>query len=313
MLVFLPFLSCIEQNRGEKMRNILAAEYPVIEEARKTGRGNSFFLELIKSTIVLFIMICITGVISDLLCAFIPENVAYEPWDSIVVLYSEIFSVAIGILYCTVFEQRSLRSVGFSHPICKPYGIGALIGILAVSLVVLISTICRGLRFSYINTRVSIPIQILLLGGFIIQGLSEEVLCRGYIFVSIARKSSVSLACLGSSVLFCLIHIFNDGFSFIPMLNLVLFGILESLLFLKTNNIWAAGAFHSVWNYVQGCVYGLNVSGNGFTDSIVVFEQTDKKFVNGGIFGPEGSIITTIVLLVAMAVLVVIMNQETAK
>lgn len=295
------------------MKNLIAAEYPVIEEARKTGRGNSFFLELIKSTIVLFVMICITGVISDLLCAFIPEDVAREPWDNILILYSEIFSIGIGIIYCTVFEQRSLRSVGFSHPICKPYGIGAFLGILVISLVVLISTICKGLHFSYINTKVSIPIQTLLLGGFIVQGLSEEVLCRGYIFVSIARKSSVPLACLGSSVLFCLIHIFNDGFSFIPMLNLILFGILESLLFLKTNNIWTAGAFHSVWNYMQGCVYGLNVSGNGFADSIFVFEQTDKKLVNGGVFGPEGSIIVTIVLLITLAVLVAIMHQEAAK
>lgn len=292
------------------MKHLLATEYPVIEEAKKTGRGNGIILEFIKSTMVLFVMICISGIITELLCCFIPEDAPEDPWANIVILYSEITSIVIGILYCTVCERRSLRSVGFSRPISKSYGMGVILGVLVFSLVVLISTICNGLHFSNVNTNVNILVQVLFLGGFIVQGLAEEVLCRGYIFVSMARKNNNLVASVASSSLFCLIHIFNDGFALLPMLNLILFGIFESLLFLKTNNIWAAGAFHSIWNYMQGCVFGLNVSGNSFSDAFFVFEQTENELANGGTFGPEGSVVVTVVLLAAMAVLVAIMHRE---
>lgn len=258
-------------------------------------------------------MICLTGILSDLVSALVLEDVTQEPLASILILYSEIFSIGIGVFYCTVFERRNLRSIGFDRPIGKPYGMGLVIGGLLISLVVLISMFFGGIRFSYINTKVSLPLQLLLLGGFIVQGMSEEVLCRGYIFVSMARKNSILAASLGSSVLFSMIHVFNDGFSFLPLLNLILFGILESLLFLKTNSIWLASAVHSVWNYMQGCVFGLSISGSSLSDSFLFFEQTDKKLINGGTFGPEGSIVTTIVLLAAIAIMLGTMRQDIEK
>lgn len=292
------------------MKNIFSLKYTVIEDARKTGRGNVLVIELIKAIFTFFVMICITGILSDIACALILKNGDRQSLATIIILYCEIFGIGTGILYCTVFERRSVQSIGFRKPVIKPYVAGLFLGALLISAVVLIGTIFGGFRFFNVNTNVNLLFQLLLFGGYLVQGMSEEVLCRGYLFVSMARKNGILAASLGSSLVFGLMHVFNEGFSFLPLLNLVFFGLLESLIFLKTNSIWTAGAVHSIWNYMQGGVFGLSVSGNDLSDSFLIFEQTDRTYINGGTFGPEGSIIVTVVLLAAIIVQVFSLKRD---
>lgn len=281
-----------------------------IELARGTGRGNGFLLEIIKSICGIFLLVCLTGVCSDFACALILGNTIQKPGTTIVILYSELVGIAAGVLYCAVFERRSIRSVGFKLPAIKSYLQGVVSGAILISLVILLSTVLGGLQFAQFGKNISIAQQLLLLGGFAIQGMSEEVLFRGYVFVSMARKNRIVKAALGSSVLFSLLHVFNDGFSVLPFLNLTLFGILEVLVFLKTDDIWAAGALHGIWNYMQGCVFGLNVSGTPICEAFFTFHQTDKAFISGGTFGPEGGIVVTVFLLAAIIGLTVTMCKE---
>lgn len=274
-----------------------------VEEARMSGRGSKLLPELVKVMIVCFLMICITGILSDLACALMLEDTNQEPWATIILLYGEIVGIGSCILYCTVLERRSLRSMGLRRPVWKPYCAGLCLGALLMALVMLMGTLAGGFRYAHFNADVDLPLQLLLLGGYVVQGMSEEILCRSCALVTLSRKNSMPAAIVCSSLLFSMIHVFNDGVSFLPLLNLFLFGVFESLLFLKTDSIWAAGAVHSIWNYLQGSVFGMSISGNSLSDSFFVFEQTDSALMNGGAFGPEGSILVTAVLLAAIAVL----------
>ena len=74
-------------------------------------------------------------------------------------------------------------------------------------------------------------------------------------------------------------------------------------VFLKTGNIWLVSALHTSWNFVQGNVFGVLVSGGTPSVSILSTAPTDlKDLINGGPFGLEGGIAVTIVVTIAILV-----------
>ena len=85
-----------------------------------------------------------------------------------------------------------------------------------------------------------------------LQGFYEELVFRGFFMISIIRKNTIFVAVMVNSILFGLTHGFNNGFQVLALLNLILFGIFESIYLLKTGNIWGISAIHSMWNFIQG-------------------------------------------------------------
>jgi len=106
-----------------------------------------------------------------------------------------------------------------------------------------------------------------------------------------------------SSVMFALLHIFNDGISVMAIVNITLFGLMMALYMLKQGSIWGVCAIHSAWNFVQGNVFGVQVSGMPLTESLFVSELTGSKWITGGDFGLEGGLTVTIVLLAGIVVI----------
>ena len=95
----------------------------------------------------------------------------------------------------------------------------------------------------------------------------------------------------------------NPGVGVLPFINLLLFGLLMSLIFLKTGNIWLISALHTSWNFVQGNVFGVLVSGGTPSVSILSSASTEAKdLINGGAFGLEGGIAVTIVVTIAILI-----------
>ena len=282
---------------------VFEKDYTTISIARATGRGHCLWLEAIKSVFVVLLL----AAISDTLATFIKNILFREPlhesYAMLLYSYELLVSVFLTMAYCRFAEHRQLQSMGITKHVWKSYGFGALIGLCTFSADILLCSLLRVFRFTGTNHEVNLGIQILWLGGYLIQGLSEELLFRGYIFVSAARKNSMISAGILSAALFSLFHIFNDGIGILSLINLFLFGIFEVVCFLFTDSIWLAAAVHSIWNYAQGCIYGFNVSGISPAESFFFFEQSDNIILTGGQFGPEGSIITTVILICVIIII----------
>jgi hypothetical protein len=87
------------------------------------------------------------------------------------------------------------------------------------------------------------------------------------------------------------------------LINLVLFGLFASVYTLKANSIWGICAFHSIWNFAQGNIFGIPVSGLSLNASVFSFKPTDSgTLFNGGGFGLEGGLAVTIVLVVSIII-----------
>lgn len=246
--------------------------------------------------------------------ALVDQLTSHQPdWLLIVQLFSTALATAVAILYCRLIERRSLASMGIRrHGAIREYLLGVPIGIALISATVGICALFGAVK---LTPQSFSPLPwILFLLGFVVQGMSEEVLCRGYMMVSVSRRHSLLLAVITNSVIFALLHIFNPGFGLLPLINIILFGVLESIYVLRRGDLWGACAIHSIWNFFQGNVFGISVSGLGITTSpLRATLPLSDAWLNGGSFGLEGGVATTAVLTTACLILLFLVpNKEDA-
>jgi len=227
-------------------------------------------------------------------------------------LFSDIMLIVLVFLFCRFLQKRKLRTLGFiKKDMWKEYGIGLLAGFLFFSVCVGLSLLTGGLKFSGVAVNFSVGIFVLYFLGYVVQGMAEEVLCRGYFLSSYARRYPVYAAVLANSLLFASLHLLNSGITPLAFLNLVLFGIFASLYFVRRGNIWGVGAFHTMWNLVQGNFYGIKVSGMSVGNTFFTMESVaGKDLLNGGDFGMEGSLICTIVYALGIIWFIMRKNKD---
>jgi membrane protease YdiL (CAAX protease family) len=140
---------------------------------------------------------------------------------------------------------------------------------------------------------------------FLIQGPSEEVLARGYLLPVLGKRGGLWVGIAVSSIIFAVMHGLNPSIGPIPLLNLFLVGIFFCFYALKEAGLWGVFGWHSAWNWAQGAVFGLEVSGMGefAAHPLLDFDEVGPDWMTGGPFGPEGGAAVTIVLLVGLGVL----------
>lgn len=237
--------------------------------------------------------------------------------SSTTAMVSENLSLIFAILF-NVFvwgmlvQKRKIASFGFvKENVGRSYLKGLLTGFVLLSLSLLISVATGSIKMTGISKDINIFAQLALFLSFCVQGMSEEVLCRGFFIPSFTRRYPVVIAVVLNSVFFAALHLMNPGIGMLPEVNLLLFGITASLYFIYTENIWGIGALHAMWNYVQGNLYGVKVSGIDMGDTIFTSESVaGKELINGGSFGLEGGLGVTIVYSAMIIILIVLMQKR---
>ncbi len=237
------------------------------------------------------------------------NEVAVEIASSDIFMVSNLFATiamtAVVILFCRLIQKRKPDTIGFTGKGAgKEYLIGLGVGFAMFSAAVLLSVVTGAIRIEGLSGTFNAGIFLLFTVGFMIQGMGEEVLCRGYVMVSVGRRYPMWVAVFTNAVIFAVLHLLNNGISVLAFINLVLFGVFASLYFIKRGNIWGIGALHSVWNLVQGNFWGLSVSGMGTECSVISSTMIEgKDIINGGAFGPEGGLGVSVVLVAGIGIL----------
>ena len=225
------------------------------------------------------------------------------------ILYYELFSFVIililFIFWVKVIEKNPLSSLGFvKRKWLKYLGWGIILSLLQMGVIALVYQVGRIGTFEL--NELSLEPILFILGLFpfwLLQGGTEEVATRGWLLTRTAARTNLPLAIAISSSLFGILHMGNAGVTFLSVLNIILDGVLAGLLFIYTDSIWLVVAQHGTWNYVQGNLLGFQVSGTGADASIFSFTMGDEPdWLTGGTFGAEGSIITTLVLLLSVVI-----------
>ena len=233
-------------------------------------------------------------------------------------LASFAFIAAITIGWVTLFERRGLATIGFNGSGGKRFLRGYAVGLGFLVAVVGIIAALGGYRidgvgaFGAANVAGALfPIVVLLI-GFIIQGSTEEIVTRGWLMQVITSRHGLGWGVALSSLLFGLLHAANIEPSpelLTGVLNVVLFGVFIGLYAAREGSLWGVCGWHAAWNWLLGLGFGLEVSGNVIETTPLVMDLGTRAeipwWVTGAAFGPEASVVTTVVLLIASAVLIV--------
>ena len=222
--------------------------------------------------------------------------------STLVMLFLTGVTIIACIIYCKFIEKRSLYSMGFVKKKALPsYILGIFIGFLMLFACYLICALTGALEYEGINPAFDKKFFLLFLVAFIIQGASEEIFMRGFLMISASRSSSVATAVAMNSLVFAFLHYGNNGFGLVPLLNILLFGVFASLYMLRSGSIWGVCAIHTAWNFAQGNIFGLSVSGMNLHESLFLSSVNEiRSATNGGEFGLEGGVAVTLVLLVSI-------------
>lgn len=138
-----------------------------------------------------------------------------------------------------------------------------------------------------------------LIGTFAVV-LNEELISRGYVLKTLENHSGAIFAVILSSLLFSLFHIFNPNTSLLGFLNVFLMGCLVALVCIYYNNLWVPIGLHFGWNFSL-YLFNLPVSGHQYPNPIFTLKYNAYSLLSGSRFGPEDSIVLTILLSIIVA------------
>jgi len=214
---------------------------------------------------------------------------------------SAVVLLALSWIFLEAFDRRRFHTLGIWFYPRWPREIlwGAAFGALLMGLTAAVLFAQRGIEVQGANLRASaIPINFLRAALlFLFAAAMEEVLFRGYLFQrlidSLGPWGAVALmsACFGAS------HILNPAANALSTANTILAGILLSLAYLRTRALWLPIGLHWSWNFVQGQILSLPVSGLQFWNPLLRANAAGPTWFTGGSYGPEGGLALTCVCL----------------
>jgi membrane protease YdiL (CAAX protease family) len=216
--------------------------------------------------------------------------------------------VPVTLFFLRALDRRDLASLGVRWPVGgwpAAWRQAArvplvVLGLLAAWLALLVLLPAVAVRFGGRSGELAGPSGLAglagLLAAFLIQGGVEEWVFRGYIYRALRERWRRGAAVLVSSLLFAALHAANPDFSGTALVNTFLAGAIFALLVERSGSLWSATLAHGVWNFAVSCLLSLPVSGVSLPH-LLVLSVRGPDLLTGGGFGPEGSLLLTLLAL----------------
>ena len=168
-----------------------------------------------------------------------------------------------------------------------------------------IGMLTGGLSFSTNSAATGESIISTLVVSFLIFAAAaafEEVLFRGYILQTFIRSDLALFGVLLTSSLFATVHNANPSATTLSWINTFIAGVWFAVAYLKTRDLWFPTGLHLAWNWTQGSIFGVEVSGLTEIVKAPLMRESDAgpAWLTGGDYGIEGGVVTTIALVLSM-------------
>jgi membrane protease YdiL (CAAX protease family) len=134
-----------------------------------------------------------------------------------------------------------------------------------------------------------------LIASAIFPAISEEMLFRGILFRWIEEFGGSWAALIVSSILFGAAHALNPGSSIVATSFIAVeAGLLLGGAYMLTRSLWLPMGIHAAWNFTQGEIYDIPVSGLD-QHGLLQAKLSGPSLLTGGSFGLEASLLTLVV------------------
>jgi uncharacterized protein len=269
---------------------------------RSGWRATVFFLSFgISATALIAIWLALAGPfvgLSSPLRLFVPFAIATA------------LALLFGWLFGRVFEQLPFAVLGttVSGRSVRNLVLGVAVGGAAFISALFVALAGRGLTFTVNTTSSGRAIAWTLSTSLLIMAAgaaSEEALFRGYLLQTFARSRLAWLGVVITSLLFAFAHNDNPSANPLALANTVIAGWWFAAAYFKTRDLWFPFGIHLAWNWLQGPVFGINVSGiTEFSpDPVLRAIDSGPAWLTGGSYGIEGGVACTIALIISLGLI----------
>lgn len=198
-------------------------------------------------------------------------------------------------------EGRSIDDYGLprKQAFGTAFWIGGAWGILAIVILLLLLRGAHVFSFGHLALHGARIWRFALFWAvyFLLVGLFEEFLLRGYVLFTTTRSLGFWPAAGIMSLAFGAIHLMNSGEGFIGALSAACIGLFFCLTLRRTGTLWFAVGFHAAWDWGQSYLCGVADSGTIEPGHLLSSSFHGPVWLTGGSVGPEGSVLCFLLVL----------------
>jgi membrane protease YdiL (CAAX protease family) len=204
--------------------------------------------------------------------------------------------------YVRIVERRAVTELSSSHA-ARELGGGLVLGALLFSTTI---GILAALGAYQVTGNNGWLIMLASLPASILAGVLEEVVIRGVVFRILEQWLGSWFALAISAAVFGALHLLNPGATLLNAAAISIeAGVLLAAAFMLTRRLWLCIGVHIAWNFTQGGVFSVAVSG-GKSTGLLQSRMVGPDWLTGGTFGAEASVVALVVCAAAGIVLVVL-------
>ena len=212
--------------------------------------------------------------------------------QSVVTLTMALLAYKIVIAHIGFIHRDELRFDGA----LRETGIGLALGAGLFALVVALAALLD--VYNIIGRGSLRQLPNILLAASIVPAVMEEIFFRGILFRWVEEFAGSWAALALTSALFGIAHIGNPNATWFSSFAIAVeAGVLLGGAYMLTRSLWMPIGLHAAWNFTQGFVFDVPVSGID-SQGMVEARLSGPELLSGGQFGLEASLLA---LLVATA------------
>jgi uncharacterized protein len=198
-------------------------------------------------------------------------------------------------------EKRKLRYYGLplKRALRGNFWLGCIWGFVAISLLLLVLRADHNFYFGAPELSGSSILRFASLWAiaFLMVGLFEEYLLRGYAQFTLTTGMGFWPAAFLLSFLFAFLHRNNPGETMFGLFQIVLIALFFCFTLWRTGTLWFAVGFHAAWDWGQSFFYGTPDSGIAAEGHLLHSSFAGPAWLTGGTVGPEGSVLVAPLIL----------------
>lgn len=244
------------------------------------------------------------GILAALGVTASPGNPAFLVVNGLVSLSAALF---VGWICGRYLEHLPFSALGaaFTKGWLPDLAVGLLLGVLTFAVAALIGILTGGLSFRANTGAGYLAIASTLAFSFAVFAAAaafEEAAFRGYILQTFVRSDLSLFAVVLTSAIFATVHNANPNANILSWVNTFLAGVWFAVAYLKTRTLWFPFGLHLAWNWAQGSIFGVEVSGLTEIVKAPILRESDvgPAWLTGGDYGIEGGVVCTAALILSI-------------
>jgi membrane protease YdiL (CAAX protease family) len=221
-------------------------------------------------------------------------------WSSMLEEFGWFVAAVLPAFALARVEHRSWQNYGLplTVKLAKLLCVGSAWGLAAVSLLMITLRGAHAFTFGHLALHGARIARFAAYWAlmFLLVGLFEEFLLRGYTQFTLSRGIGFWPAAVALSFTFGLSHLWNEGEHWSGLLAAAFIGFFFCLTLRRTGNLWVAVGFHAAWDWGETFFYSVPDSGMTARGHLLTSSLHGSPWLTGGSVGPEGSILCFVVI-----------------